>query len=132
MAEHLVDLAKVTNDLFVVAGVTDHITPWKACYRTTQLVGAKDITFVLSHSGHIQALLNPPGNPKAKYYLNPAHPPANVDEWLAGAKEQAGSWWPLWAQWLKARSGAEKAAPKALGSKAHPPGDPAPGRYVFD
>jgi polyhydroxyalkanoate synthase subunit PhaC len=131
-AGHHIDLTKVTQDLFMVAGVTDHITPWKACYRTTQLVGSKNIDFVLSHSGHIQALLNPPGNPKAKYYVNAAHPPANVDDWLLGAEEQAGSWWPRWMEWLLARSGARKAAPKALGSKAHPPGDPAPGLYVFD
>lgn len=132
-AGHILDFSKVKNDLFVVAGVTDHITPWKACYRTTQLVGSENIEFILSHSGHIQALLNPPGNPKAKYYRNTkGRPPATTDEWMAGAEECAGSWWTLWAEWLKARSGAMKAAPKELGSKKHPPGDAAPGRYAFD
>jgi polyhydroxyalkanoate synthase subunit PhaC len=131
-AGHLLDLTKVKNDLFVVAGVTDHITPWKACYRTTQLVGSDNIEFILSHSGHIQALLNPPGNPKSKYYRNPAKPPASTDEWMAGAAIHEGSWWPLWGQWLGERSGARKAAPKALGNKAYLPGDPAPGRYCFD
>lgn len=131
-AGHLLDLTKVTNDVFVVAGVTDHITPWKACYRTTQLIGSKNIEFILSHSGHIQALLNPPGNPKAKYYRNPKKPPETTDQWMAGAEQHDGSWWPRWGEWMIAHSGAEKAAPKALGSKAHPPGDPAPGRYCFD
>jgi polyhydroxyalkanoate synthase len=133
LAGHVVDLKKVTQDAFIVAGVTDHITPWKACYRTTQLLGSRDITFVLSHSGHIQALLNPPGNPKAKYYVNPNKPPPNADQWVfGGAAEQPGSRWPLWQEWLTARSGVLKAEPKSLGTKAYPPLDPAPGRYAFD
>jgi polyhydroxyalkanoate synthase len=133
LAGHVVDLKKVTQDAFIVAGVTDHITPWKACYRTTQLLGSRDITFVLSHSGHIQALLNPPGNPKAKYYVNPNKPPPNADQWVfGGAAEQPGSRWPLWQEWLTARSGVLKAGPKSLGTKAYPPLDPAPGRYAFD
>ncbi len=133
LAGHLVDLTQVTQDLFVVAGVTDHITPWKACYRTTQLVGSPNVEFILSQAGHIQSLLNPPGNPKAKFFRSETRPAASVDEWLATqAKEQAGSWWPLWAQWLQDRSGKPKAAPRSLGSKAYPPGDPAPGLYVFD
>jgi polyhydroxyalkanoate synthase subunit PhaC len=132
-AGHVVDMTKVTNDMFVIAGVTDHITPWKACYRTTQLVGSENIEFILSHSGHIQALLNPPGNPKSKYYRGTAgKQPATTDEWMAGASEVAGSWWPLWGEWLKARSGALKLPPKEVGSKDYPAGDAAPGRYAFD
>lgn len=132
-AGHVVDMTKVKNDMFIIAGVTDHITPWKACYRTTQLVGSENIEFILSHSGHIQALLNPPGNPKSKFYRGTAgRQPATTDEWMAGATEVAGSWWPSWGAWLKARSGAEKAAPKAVGNKDYPMGDPAPGRYAFN
>jgi polyhydroxyalkanoate synthase len=130
---HTVDLTKVTQDVFIVAGVTDHITPWKACYRTTQLLGSKNIEFVLSHSGHIQALLNPPGNPKAKYYRNPNKPPKTTDEWMTnGATEVAGSWWPHWKDWLVAHSGSPVPAPQKLGNKKYQPGDPAPGRYVYD
>jgi polyhydroxyalkanoate synthase len=133
MAGHVVDLTKVTQDCFIVAGVTDHITPWKACYRTTQLIGSPNVEFILSQAGHIQSLLNPPGNPKAKYFKSDKRPPANIDDWLANdASEHAGSWWPFWAEWLKARSGDLKAAPKAVGSKKNPPGAPAPGEYVFD
>ena len=133
IAGHKVDLTKVTQDVFIVAGVTDHITPWKAVYRIAGLIGSPNVEFVLSQSGHIQALLNPPGNPKAKYFKSDKRPPASVDDWLANdAHEHAGSWWPLWMQWLQARSGSSKPAPKTLGSRKHPAGDPAPGTYVFD
>jgi hypothetical protein len=132
IAGHVVDLTKVTSDLYIVAGVTDHITPWKASYRSTQLFGSKNIEFILSHSGHIQAMLNPPGNPKAKFYRADGKAPPTPEKWMAKAEETAGSWWPHWAQWLKARAGAEKAAPTELGSKAHPPVGAAPGQYVFD
>lgn len=133
IAGHVVDLTKVTQDGFFVGGVTDHITPWKACYRATQMFGSENLEFVLSHSGHIQALLNPPGNPKAKYYRNPKKPPASVDEWMmSGASEQPGSWWPLWKEWLIARSGETKKASKKIGSVKYPAGEAAPGRYAFE
>lgn len=134
MAGHKLDLSKVKSDLFILGGTTDHITPWRACYRSTQLFGSKDVTFVLSQSGHMQAILNPPGNPKAKYYVSkkPGLPPADVDAWLKGAEEVAGSWWPFWMEWLQARAGKKVPAPKALGSKKHPPMEAAPGLYVLD
>ena len=134
MAGHPIDLSKVKSDLFILGGTTDHITPWRACYRSTQLFGSKDVTFVLSQAGHMQAILNPPGNPKARYYVSkkPGHPPADVDEWLQGAEEVSGSWWPFWMEWVKNRAGKLIAAPASLGSKQHPPMDPAPGRYVLD
>jgi polyhydroxyalkanoate synthase subunit PhaC len=130
LAGHVVDLKKVKCDLFILAGVTDHITPWKACYRSTQLFGSKNIDFILSQSGHIQAILNPPGNPKAKFFMAKKKPPADVDAWLKSAEEVAGSWWPYWAEWVKARAGKLVDAPKALGSKDYPPLDAAPGTYV--
>lgn len=134
MLDHKIDLSKVTSDLFLLGGVTDHITPWRACYRSTQLFGSKDVTFVLSQSGHMQAILNPPGNPKAKYYVSkePGHPPADVDDWMKGAHEVAGSWWPYWMEWVQQRSGGKVPAPGAVGSQDHPPMEPAPGLYVLD
>lgn len=134
MAGHRIDLSKVTGDLFILGGVTDHITPWKATYRSTQLFGSKDVTYVLSQSGHMQAILNPPGNPKAKYYVQKkvGKLPPTADEWLKGTEEQAGSWWPFWIDWLQARSGTKKAAPTSLGDKEHQVLDPAPGRYVME
>ncbi len=127
--DHKIDLSKVTHDAFMVAAVTDHITPWRACYRNVHLFGGK-VQFVLSNSGHIQALLNPPGNPKAQFFANDALP-ESADDWMTGAKPQQGSWWPLWTHWLRARSGDKKPAPKALGNKAYPPTARAPGDYVF-
>ncbi len=134
MAGHKIDLSKVTSDILMVGGVTDHITPWKATYRSTQLFGSKDITYVLSQSGHMQAILNPPGNPKAKYYLQKKKGklPESADEWLEGTEEIAGSWWPLWMEWLQKRSGKLIPAPKELGNAQYAPMDPAPGLYVVE
>ena len=134
MVDHKIDLSKVTSDLFILGGVTDHITPWKATYRSTQLFGSKDVTYVLSQSGHMQAILNPPGNPKAKYYVQKKGGalPATADEWLKGTEEVAGSWWPFWMDWLQQRSGAKVKAPTKLGNTKYKPLDPAPGLYVMD
>jgi len=124
------DLSQVTCDKYVVAGMTDHITPWKGVYNTAKTFGG-DTRFILSSSGHIQSLINPPGNPKSKYYLNPELP-ANADAWLAGAKTEADTWWGNWRDWLVARSGEKRAAPAALGSERHPAGVKAPGTYVLE
>ncbi|GAA4039635.1 PHA/PHB synthase family protein [Parerythrobacter jejuensis] len=133
MVDHKIDLSKVKSDLFILGGVTDHITPWKATYRSTQLFGSKDVTYVLSHSGHMQAILNPPGNPKARYYLNKGKKlPKTADEWQQGAEEVAGSWWPYWMEWVQNRSGKTKPAPKELGNADYKPLDPAPGLYVVE
>jgi polyhydroxyalkanoate synthase len=126
---HPIDLTKVEIDSFIVGGVTDHITPWKACYRTTGMIGGNK-EFVLSNSGHIQAILNPPGNPKAKYFINDALP-ESADEWATTATPVQGSWWERWAVWLSKRSGETVAAPKKLGSRKHKPTDAAPGTYVL-
>jgi polyhydroxyalkanoate synthase subunit PhaC len=133
MVDHKIDLSKVTSDLFILGGVTDHITPWKATYRSTRLFGSKDVTYVLSHSGHMQAILNPPGNPKAKYYLNKGKKlPETADAWQAGAEEVAGSWWPFWMEWVQHRSGKQQPAPKQLGNAQFQPLEPAPGLYVVE
>lgn len=131
VAGHMADLSKVTCDAFVVAGLTDHITPWKACFRTPRLLGSENIEFVLSSSGHIQSLINPPGNPKAKYFTNPDLS-LDADAWAAGAQETKASWWPLWGDWIKARAGGLKPAPQACGSDAFEPICDAPGEYVHE
>nr|ALV86493.1 polyhydroxyalkanoate synthase [uncultured bacterium 20] len=123
-----IDVANVSCDAYVVAGTTDHITPWKTCYATTQLLtGERE--FVLSSSGHIQSIVNPPGNPKARFLTNPSFP-ADPDDWAAGATPHTGSWWEHWTDWLATRSGERKAAPKSLGSERHQPLAAAPGTYV--
>jgi len=125
-----IDLSKVTNDSYMVAGITDHITPWQGCYETTQLLGGT-CTFILSNSGHIQALLNPPGNPKSSYFVND-HYPANPEQWQAHAQKRSGSWWEDWRDWLSKRSSELKAAPRELGSEQYQAGIPSPGSYVFE
>ncbi len=134
MVDHKVDLSKVKNDMFILGGVTDHITPWRATYRSTQLFGSKNIEYVLSQSGHMQAILNPPGNPKAKYFKSKKanHTPAKVDDWLESTEEVAGSWWPYWMEWIQKRSGKKVAAPKTTGSKKYPAMEKAPGTYVVE
>jgi polyhydroxyalkanoate synthase subunit PhaC len=125
-----IDLTKVKQDSYIVAGITDHITPWQGCYGTTQLLGGK-VKFILSNSGHIQALINPPGNPKASYFVNERYP-GDPEQWLAGSHKQAGSWWEDWAQWLGQRAGEQKPAPQSLGNDQYQPGVAAPGTYVFE
>ncbi|MCH8896181.1 MAG: alpha/beta fold hydrolase, partial [Proteobacteria bacterium] len=78
-----IDLTQVQIPVFITGGTTDHITPWHACYRSTQLFGG-DCTYVLSTAGHIQSLINPPGPSKRRYYVNPETPPS-AEEWRTGA-----------------------------------------------
>jgi polyhydroxyalkanoate synthase len=128
--EKIIDMGKVEADCYVVAGVTDHITPWKGVHRTAQIMG-KGTTFVLSNSGHLQSLLNPPTNPKASFVIGPVNP-SGPDAFLAAAEKRKGSWWLDWRDWLHARSGEEVAAPTSLGGERHPVLGAAPGTYVFD
>ena len=125
-----VDLATITLPSYVTGGVTDHLTPWMSCYRTTQLLGGPS-TFVLSNAGHIQSLVNPPGNPKAVFYTG-AEPGPDPEAWLDGAQKHTGTWWTHWADWIVAQSAGTKAAPPRLGNAEHPPLDDAPGCYVRD
>ncbi len=125
-----IDLSRVTNDAYIIAGTTDHITPWQGGYATTQLLGGK-VKFILSNSGHIQAILNPPGNPKASYFVDDRYP-ADPEHWQAGAQKRTGSWWEDWREWLGQRSGEQRAAPGELGNEQYQPGTPAPGTYVFE
>ena len=125
-----IDLGAVKNDLYLVAGMTDHICAWRACYRTTRMFGGR-IEFVLGSSGHIQSLVNPPGNFKARYYVG-ARLPEDPDEWAKGAAENKGTWWDHWIKWIGARSVGERPAPKSLGSDLYKAGEPAPGLYVHE
>jgi polyhydroxyalkanoate synthase subunit PhaC len=125
-----VDLSKIEVDSYVVAGIADHLTPWQNCYRSTQLLGG-DSRFILSTSGHIAALVNPPGNPKASYQTNKDNP-ADAQQWLNLAETQQGSWWPDLVAWLGERCGAERRAPAKLGGGGLCPLVDAPGTYVFD
>jgi polyhydroxyalkanoate synthase len=121
----------VTVDSYVVGGVSDHICPWQATYRSARLLGSKDNRYVLSTSGHIQALVNPPGNPKASYRAGPADA-EDPAQWLESARKVSDSWWLDYLDWLGKRSGPEVDAPKTLGGEGFPPLGPAPGSYVME
>jgi polyhydroxyalkanoate synthase subunit PhaC len=125
-----IDMSLVDMDSYVVAGVTDHITPWQGCHNSAKLYGERS-TFVLSNSGHIQSLLNPPGNPKA-FFRADAAGGGSAEAWLETAAKHEGSWWPHWLDWIKARSGDMVGAPAAPGSTGHKPLGAAPGQYVME
>jgi polyhydroxyalkanoate synthase len=127
---HLLDMGKVDIDSYVVAGTTDHITPWQGCYETAKLYGERS-TFVLSNSGHIQSLINPPDNRKAFFWAGAAEADT-AEAWLQDAVKSAGSWWPHWLEWISARSGEKKPAPRALGGTELVPLHAAPGCYVME
>jgi polyhydroxyalkanoate synthase len=131
IAGESIDMTQVQVGAYVVGGTTDHITPWQGCYGTARLFG-EDTTYILSNAGHLQSLVNPPGNPKSFYYAAPADA-ETPDTWLQNAGErQPGSWWPHWREWIGQRSGDSRPAPKKLGSRKYPPLCPAPGTYVME
>ncbi|AGI22287.1 poly(3-hydroxyalkanoic acid) synthase 2 [Pseudomonas sp. ATCC 13867] len=123
-----IDLKKVAVDNFHVAGITDHITPWDAVYRSAQLLGGES-RFVLSNSGHIQSILNPPGNPKACYFDN-GKLSSDPRAWYYDTQRHEGSWWPLWLEWIQQRSGERRPVSFELGNTEYPAKEAAPGTYV--
>ncbi|NWC07703.1 class II poly(R)-hydroxyalkanoic acid synthase [Pseudomonas agarici] len=125
-----IDLKKVTADIFSLAGTNDHITPWKSCYKSAQLFGGK-VEFVLSSSGHIQSILNPPSNPKSRY-MTSEEMPVQAEDWQENATKHTDSWWLYWQTWLAERSGKLKKPPTSLGSNAYPSAEAAPGTYVHE
>ena len=125
-----VDLSSITTDAYVVAGVADHISPWEACYRSTQLFGG-DTRFVLSTSGHIAAIVNPPTNARATHQVS-TDLGVDATTWQQATPMTTGSWWPDYLTWLSARSGPDRDAPDGLGGAGLVPLDAAPGRYVLD
>jgi polyhydroxyalkanoate synthase subunit PhaC len=125
-----IDLAKVTVDSYVVAGIADHITPWENCQRTTRMLGG-DTRFILSTSGHIAAIVNPPGNEKASYRVAEEGDHADPEAWLERAEKRPGTWWEDWDGWLAERSGPVRPAPESLGGPGFRPQGRAPGTYVL-
>ena len=125
-----VNLSKIDLESYIVAGIDDHISPWPSAYRATQMLGGQK-RFVLSNSGHIAAMVNPPSNPKATFRVGNDTPPHHSD-WLAQAETVQGSWWPDYTTWLQSRSGDQQDAPSVLGSAKFPPLDAAPGTYVLE
>lgn len=124
-----IDLKQMNLDAYIVAGLNDHIVPWENAYRTTRLLGGES-RFVLSTSGHIQAIVNPLSPDSRSSYRIADEDPGDAEEWFARAKKHQGSWWTDWDRWLAERSGELKPAPRKLGSAHHKPAAKAPGSYV--
>ena len=123
-----VKLSEVTVPVCAIACETDHIAAWKSSFRGVQKMGSKDKTFILSESGHIAGIINPPAKKKYGHYTNPDLG-LGPDDWLAEAEKNEGSWWPRWDAWLSQKSGKQVKARKP-GGKDHPVLGPAPGTYV--
>ncbi|MBV8991891.1 MAG: alpha/beta fold hydrolase, partial [Solirubrobacterales bacterium] len=124
-----VDLESITRDTYRIAGLNGHIVPWENAYRSAGLLGGSK-RFVLSTSGHIQALVNPPSADSRATYRATDDPATDADAWMQVADVKPGSWWPDYRTWLTERAGELGPAPKTLGSRKHEPRAKAPGNYV--
>ena len=123
-----IDLAKINRPTYVLAAKEDHIVPWKSSYANLPLLKGK-IEFVLTASGHIAGVVNPPAKSKRSFWSGGSigeYP----EQWLASAQSSPGSWWPHWSAWLKQKSNKQVPAPAKLGSIKYPEIEAAPGRYV--
>ena len=123
-----IDLHQVKIPAYLIAGLTDNLTPWRSCYQTAEMIGSR-ANFVLVTGGHLQAILRPPGGRSAGYRTAP-FTPADPDEWLRRSKPHDSSWWDHWLAWLERRSSGRRAAPDQAGSQAFPALEAAPGQYV--
>jgi polyhydroxyalkanoate synthase len=121
------DLGKVSVPTYIVSTREDHIAPWKSTYSATQLYKG-NIRFVLSASGHIAGIVNPPAAKKYCYWTN-TKTPADPDAWFAGARQHDGSWWNDWQKWVKKHAGGETPA-RQPGCGTFTPIEDAPGSYV--
>ena len=124
------DLSAIEAPVYIYGSREDHIVPWQAAYRSTQIFKGKR-RFVMGASGHIAGVINPPAKGKRSHWIGKGSAlPADPEAWLASAVEHPGSWWPDWSAWLASHAGARKPAPKAPGNRKHKAIEPAPGRYV--
>lgn len=124
-----VDLGKTRLPIFVLATREDHIVPWRSAYRTLGLLGGDDKTFVLGASGHVAGVVNPPARKRRSFWTAERYP-AEPEKFVESAKENRGSWWPVWSEWLARHGGGEREAPSAPGNVQYRPIEAAPGRYV--
>lgn len=105
-----IDVSKIDTPIYALSTREDHIAPWKTTYTTTQLVSSK-VKFVLSASGHVAGVVNPPEKSKYHYFLNESNP-SDPDKWFESATEFSGSWWVDWNKWLGKLSGEKVPAPE--------------------
>jgi len=128
MCDTPVDLGKIDMPTYVLATQEDHIVPWRAAYRSTQLVGGK-VQFVLGASGHIAGVINPASKNKRSYWID-GKLGDDAEQWLSTAQTVPGSWWTHWMSWLGPHGGKPVPARKRLGNAKYKVVEPAPGRYV--
>ncbi|MEQ9121942.1 MAG: alpha/beta fold hydrolase, partial [Alphaproteobacteria bacterium] len=122
-----IDISKVKTPAYFLATKEDHIAPWPAIYQGSRRF-AGPVKFVLAASGHIAGVVNPPSAAKYSHWTN-AKKPETADEWLAGATEEPGSWWPDWQAWIKRKAGKQIEA-RTPGKDGLAAIEPAPGGYV--
>ena len=127
VAGEKLDLSEVKVPIYNLATREDHIAPAKSAYLGSQFFGGK-VTYVLSGSGHIAGVVNPPAMQKYQYWTG-GKPVGTLEDWMAKAEEHPGSWWPHWDQWLR-EHGDETVPARAIGSKKFRPIEDAPGSYV--
>ena len=128
LAGQPIDLSKVKTPVYFLSTREDHIAPWKGTYKGTQLVGGP-VRFVLGGSGHIAGVINPASSNKYGYWTNDTLP-TDCDDWLAGADQNEGSWWPDWFQWVKKHAGSGQVKPRTPGDGKLDVIEDAPGSYV--
>ena len=120
-------LSSIEQDTFIVGAVEDHITPWRSAFRTASLLGGK-VQFVLSSSGHIAGVVNPPSK-SAAYWMH-EHMHDTPEAWQVASTRHADTWWHAWARWIQTRAGERRPPPALIGSETQPPLADAPGLYV--
>jgi polyhydroxyalkanoate synthase len=130
-----VDPKEIRVPMFVVGTETDHVAPWKSVYKASALTSSPEFTFLLTSGGHNAGIVSGPAHPKRRHRVRTqmaGESPLPADEWFAATEAKAGSWWPTWADWLKAHSTAERVAPPAMGAveAGYAPLGDAPGDYV--
>lgn len=124
-----IDVSKIKVPSYFISTKEDHIAPWGSTYEGMMLLGGKK-TFVLSASGHVAGVVNPPAANKYHYWVNTdIDDRQHAEDWLAKATQHDGSWWTNWAEWLSNTSGPKVAARKVGDGKLKAI-EPAPGRYV--
>ena len=124
----LLDLSKVKVPVYNLATREDHIAPADSVLYGSQFFGGP-VKYVLSGSGHIAGVVNPPAGGKYQYWTNDNIKDIKLADWIKGATEHKGSWWPDWQQWLEGLD-AERVPARAVGTDAMPAIEDAPGSYV--
>lgn len=126
---HKVSLQDIQIPLCAIACETDHIAHWRGSFNGVKQMGSADKTFIVSQSGHIAGIINPPSKGKYGHYTHAGPMQGSPDDWMAGATFNQGSWWPRWGTWLAAQSGQQIAA-RIPGDSVRPVLCAAPGTYV--